>query len=178
MIPHPTSSPCTRVLKIEPVNVYAFENEIKIDLVGYVKEELKRRAGGQTSKMPVDLFGLQKLYPIGNFSDEWCFEIVDKHIGWHPFIYDIKWTEEDFLEGLCNKKDIGKRVFKHNNCLPCKNMNEKDFVAIKKYYVKYYGNAMALSNKLKSYWRRDEAEFYATFGRDLGQDSTCEVCKF
>ena len=42
MIPHPTIAPCTRVLKIEPMMKYANENQIHIDLVGYVKEEGRR----------------------------------------------------------------------------------------------------------------------------------------
>ena len=38
---------------------------------------------------------------------------------------------------------------------------------------------MALSVRLNKYWGRNEVEFYSTFMRDdLGQDVTCEACKF
>lgn len=182
IIPHPTNSPCSKKLKIEPMNQYAYENDIFIDLVGYVKHELKRRGERQKKQLdkePLSLFGnLQKLYPIGEFTDEWCFEIVDRCIGWHPAIYDIRWTKEDFDEGLCSEKEIGQRVFKHNNCLPCKNMYPKDIKAVRKYFPELHFKAMKLSAEISRYWGRNEAEFYSTFGRDLGQDSTCEVCKF
>jgi len=165
IIPHPVVGVCSKKLKIEVAFTYAFENDITIDLIGYVKHELKRRANKQQANLQVDLFGLQKQYPIGEFTDEWCFEIVDKYIGWHPVIYDIVDNE-------------GKRVFKHNNCLPCKNMYPADIEAVKQYYPEYYMQAMNLSAELGSFWGRDEAVFYATFGRDLGQESTCETCKW
>lgn len=165
MIPHPMFSPCSRQLKIKVITKYAFEHEIKHDLIGYVKHELKRRTKGQREGAEQNLFALQKHYPIGEFSDDWCFQIVTKHIGWYPKIYDIK------------DKD-GKRIFKHNNCLPCKNMRTEDLEAVKEYYPKYFENAMATSNKLKRHFGRNADEFYATFGRDLGQETTCEVCKF
>lgn len=78
MIPHPVISPCSRVLKIEPVNNYMKENGIEIDLVGYVKHELLRRTSRQKKS---NESGIKKMYPIGEFTDEWCFEMVDKHIG-------------------------------------------------------------------------------------------------
>ena len=104
--------------------------------------------------------------------------MVKKYIGWWPALYDLIWSEEDYLEGLCEKSDIGKRIFKHNNCLPCKNMYPKQIKAIKKYFPPYYLKAIKLSADLGSFWGRNEAEFYTKFGRDLGQDSTCEACKF
>lgn len=168
IIPHPSVSVCSRKLKIERINAYCFQNEIKVDLIGYVKHELKRRANkaAKHNDRQQSLFGnLQKLYPIGEFTDEWCFEIVDRLIGWHPAIYDILGAN-------------GKRVFKHNNCLPCKNMHPDDMLAVKHYYPEYHIKAMQLSAYLSKFWGRDEAEFYATFGRDLGQESTCETCKF
>lgn len=163
MIPHPAKSPCSKRLKIDAINSYAFDNNLKIDLVGYVKHELKKRSNRQQKHVVVDLFSLVKTYPIGSFTDEWCFEIVDKYIGWHPAIYDIK------------NKD-GERVFKHNNCLPCKNMYIKDMEAVKEHYPDYHNNAMQLSLRLNKFWGRSEAEFYTTFGRELGQESTCEEC--
>lgn len=170
MILHPARGLCSWKLKIVPINQYAFENDIQIDLIGYVKEELKRRTEKkqkaiQKAQPTMDLWNVQKIYPIGEFSDEWCFGIVKKHIGWWPKIYDIK-------------DENGKRIFKHNNCLPCKNMYPHELEAIKEHYPKYFEQAMKLSNKLKAHYGRDKAEFYATFGRDLGQESTCEVCKF
>jgi hypothetical protein len=177
IIPHPANSPCSKRLKIQTANIWAFENNIKIDLVGYVKHELKRRSGRQEKNMDVNLFSLQKHYPIGEFTDAWCFEIVKKHIGWYPAIYDILWCQEDFAEGLCQKRDIGRRVFAHNNCLPCKNMNEKDMLAVRKYFPEYHLEAMKLSARLSKYWGRDEVSFYTTFGRELGQESTCGDCK-
>ncbi len=164
MILHPARGLCSYRLKIEPINQYAFENDIKIDLVGYVKHELKRRAKGQKKNIEQDLFSLSKYYPIGDFTDEWCFEIVKKHIGWYPLIYDIK-------------DEKGNRIFKHNNCLPCKNMYPHELEAIKKHYPQYFERAMQTSAKLKAFYGRDEAEFYTTFGRDLGQESTCSNCK-
>lgn len=162
LIPHPKNSPCSKWLKIEPISRYSFENQIKIDLVGYVKKEMQTRAKRQQITMKRDLFSLEKLYPIGNYSDEWCFEIVKNHIGWYPKIYDIR--------------ENGKRVFHHNNCLPCKNGYVKDLENIKKYFPLEFENAMSTSKKLSAYWGRNEAEFYSNFGRELGQESTCESC--
>src|SRR5688572_17948921 len=88
MIPHPAISPCSRKLKIEPMSKYCFDHKIDIDLIGYVKSELKRRANGAYDPQ-MTMFEAVKEYPIGNFTDEWCFEIVKKHIGWYPAIYDI-----------------------------------------------------------------------------------------
>jgi hypothetical protein len=163
LIPHPLVSPCSKQLKIDPIRAYAFKHEVYIDLIGFVKGELKRRSDKQY-KPQLEFFGLEKKYPIGEFSDEWCFEIVDRHIGWHPAIYDIR--------------ENGERIFKHNNCLPCKNMYPDDIDAVEKYYPTYHWEAMKLSAALGSYWGRDEAEFYTRFGRYLGQDSTCEQCKW
>ena len=160
MIPHPIQSPCSRLLKIVPITNYAKENEIQHDLVGYVKQELKRRTARQK---PLADAGLQKHYPIGEFSDEWCFEIVDKYIGWHPAIYDIL-------------DEKGKRVFKHNNCLPCKNMDVSDMEKVSKHFPTYHKEAMQLSGDLGKYWGRDKDDFYYTFGRDLGQESPCRDC--
>lgn len=166
-IPHPANSPCSLKLKIEPINTYASNNGILIDLVGYVKHEMKTRAKRQQKRLEKesDMFQLKKLYPIGDFTDDWCFEIVDKHIGWHPAIYDI--LDAD-----------GKRVFKHNNCLPCKNMNTEEMELVEKHYHWYYLKAIELSSLLSKYWGRDKDQFYFTFGRDLGQESTCGACKF
>lgn len=165
LIPHPKNSPCSKWLKIIPMQEYSFKNAIDFDLIGYIKEELNRRGGRQQKIVQKGFFDAEKVYPIGSYTDEWCFEIVRRNIGWYPKIYDIY-------------DEKGKRVFKHNNCLPCKNMNLKDFEAVKKYYPEYHKEAMDLSMRLKKYWGRSEDDFYFTFGRELGQESTCEKCEW
>ncbi len=191
MIPHPANSPCSRLLKIERINKYGFENGIGVDLVGYVKHELKRRVESQQKSKEINLFSLDKQYPIGEFTDKWCFEIVKRNIGWYPAIYDLKWDDTGFIkwvylnrsnwpeeiqEAILKRIGRDKRVFMHNNCLPCKNMYSHELIAIEYFYFNYYKNAMALSSKLKLYWGRNKDEFYSTFGRDLGQESTCGNC--
>ena len=163
MIPHPTAAPCTRFLKIEPMVTYAFENGITVDLVGYVRTE-KRRVKNMQSKGADNLF-MSKQFPILQQDNEWCFDVVKKEIGFYPAIYDIR-----------NAK--GKRVFTHNNCLPCKNMQIDDFEEVKEFFPDYWQKAMDLSNELQKYWGRSENEFYTTFGRpDLGlEKQPCEVC--
>ena len=163
MIPHPTAAPCTRFLKIEPMVTYAFENGITVDLVGYVRTE-KRRVKNMQSKGADNLF-MSKQFPILQQDNEWCFDVVKKEIGFYPAIYDIR-----------NAK--GKRVFTHNNCLPCKNMQIDDFEEVKEFFPDYWQKAMELSNELQKYWGRSENEFYTTFGRpDLGlEKQPCEVC--
>lgn len=163
MIPHPTNGTCSKYLKILPMQAYSAQHGIEVDLIGYVRHELKRRSAGQSKRLKPDLFSARKLYPIGEFSDEWCLNIVDEMIGWHPRIYD-------------HQDSQGGRLFKHNNCLPCKNMYPKDIEAVQLHYSENYRNALQLSAELKRYWGRDEAEFYATFGRDLAQESTCTHC--
>lgn len=193
IIPHPANSPCSKKLKIEPASIYAFEKGVYVDLVGYVKHELKRRVKRQTKQAERTLFSLDKLYPIGNKTDEWCFDIVKKHIGWYPAIYDLMWNDSGFCkwvyenlsrwpievqEDLLSRIGTNERVFKHNNCLPCKNMYSHEMIAIEYFYPEYHKQAIALSERLKKYWGRNENEFYTTFGRDLGQESTCETCKW
>lgn len=165
MIPHPAISPCSKKLKIDPMDAYSFRHGIEINLIGYVKEELKRRAGRAAKYEKNIMFEAHKTYPIGEFSDEWCFEIVKKHLGWYPAIYDIR-------------DEQGNRIFKHNNCLPCKNMTTDQLAAVEKYFPLEFEDAMRLSGKLKRHWGRDSAEFYTKFGRDLGQESTCTNCKW
>lgn len=186
MIPHPMVAPCTRLLKIMPMHEYMFNNEIKIDLVGYVREESKRifnmaeKNGVEVKNNAVQLKDVLKFFPISGKTNEWCFEIVKRFVGWYPAIYDIK-----------DRK--GKRLFSHNNCLPCKNMQEKDFKKVKKYYPTYHKIAMDLSSQLKRFWGRikkekkgnttvDELLFHLDFGRTPEevnyQEQTCGVCSF
>jgi hypothetical protein len=111
------------------------------------------------------LFTPEKAYPIGEFSDEWCFAIVRQHIGWYPAIYALK-------DGK------GKRLFNHNNCLPCKNGDVKHLKNVKAHFPEKHERAMETSRKIGAYWGRDKAGFYAEFGRELGQESTCENCQW
>jgi 3'-phosphoadenosine 5'-phosphosulfate sulfotransferase (PAPS reductase)/FAD synthetase len=193
MIPHPTAAPCTRFLKIEPMVTYAFENGITVDLVGYVRTE-KRRVKNMQSKGADNLF-MSKQFPILQEDNEWCFSTVENEIGFYPAIYDLKWNDQKFIQFVTDnlhrfgevaqdslKKKFGKdkRVFTHNNCLPCKNMQLDDLLAVEYFYPEHFENAMRLSTDLKKYWGRSEKDFYTTFGRpDLGLDKQpCEVCAF
>jgi 3'-phosphoadenosine 5'-phosphosulfate sulfotransferase (PAPS reductase)/FAD synthetase len=151
MIPHPMKSPCTRVLKIEPMLKYCYENQIQFDLVGYVRNEI-RRYKRMLAKGVGDMF-FQKSFPIIGRSDDWCFEIVDKYIGWHPKIYDIR-------------DEKGRRIFKHNNCLPCKNMTPKQLLAVKEHYPEKYARALEVEQNTGSYFGRSKC------------DSGCSVCEF
>lgn len=164
MIPHPSSSPCSRQLKIEPMSLYASLNAIQVDLIGYVRTEMSRIKRMNVNGGGTDLF-LAKHFPIQLQDDEWCFEIVKKHIGWYPRIYDIRNAQ-------------GKRIFKHNNCLPCKNMTIEQMQEVEKYYHEYMVWAKKLSDKLKAYWGRDEDEYYTTFGKQDYEPEQCETCQF
>jgi hypothetical protein len=149
-IPHPTNGKCSIELKIEPMRKYCYANNIQLDLIGYVSKEVSRFKKA-IKKAPVDLF-FKKDFPIIGYDDDWCFEIVKKHIGWYPAIYDIK--------------EHGKRVFTHNNCLPCKNMTRKQLQAVKKYYPEKYKIALEVEKITGSYFGRSKS--------DLG----CAVCNF
>ena len=161
MIPHPKYSPCTHVLKVLPIAEFMAKNNIDFDLVGYVRHEHKRiwgmieKSNGMFSDGIIDIRGLKKSFPISDKDDQWCFDIVKMEIGWYPKIYDIKLKVRGKM----------KRIFSHNNCLPCKNMDEKQLKQVKKYYQEYYEKAMNLSNKIGAYWGR----------KDQG---TCAVCEF
>lgn len=148
-IPHPKFSPCTSNLKIEPMNAYKREHGIDVDLIGYVREEARRIKRMQTKDKNFN----EKRFPISGWDNEFCFPYVKNAIGWYPKIYDIR--------------EKGKRVFKHNNCLPCKNMNQNDFESVEKYYPKYASEAQRLADELDSHW-----------GRIEGQTIGCSFCEF
>jgi len=150
MIPHPTNSACSRILKIEPMLRYAYQNDIQIDLVGYIAKEVKRAKRAMKAGKN-DLF-FRKEFPILGKDDYWCFEIVKENIGWYPAIYDIH--------------ENGKRVFTHNNCLPCKNMTPKQLKSVEKYYPEYYQRALEVEQETGSYFGRSKA------------DTGCAVCAF
>lgn len=150
-IPHPTISPCSSEMKIIPMLKYSYKHCIDVDLIGFVKNE-KKRFERMQGKAKQDMF-FQKQFPIIDQENEWCFEIVSKHIGWYPIIYDIK-----------NEKN--KRVFTHNNCLPCKNMTAKQLDNVKQYYPEYYNRAVEVEKNTGMYFGRSKT--------DIG----CSVCKF
>ena len=163
MIPHPTFSPCSQRLKIEPMERYAFENGISVDLIGYVKTELKRIS--RMNANGANTLFLSKQFPINDFTDEWCIQMCQKYIGWYPSIYDIR-------------DEKGKRVFKHNNCLPCKNMYVKDMKAVADHFPGYMEAAHHLSVDLKKYWGRNADDYYTTFGKEDYEAPVCESCTF
>ncbi len=80
-------------------------------------------------------------FPIAHMTEEQCFELVDREIGWHPPIYDIR-----------DRK--GKRVFTHNNCLLCKNMTLKQIKGVARYYPDYYAESIAMAQRIGNYWGR------------------------
>ncbi len=158
MIPHPMFSPCTHNLKITPMAKFVKEQGIDIDLVGYVRDERRRMvaiANKHNDGAIADNFqirGVHKAFPILSQTNEWCFQIVKDCIGWYPSIYDIK--------------EKGKRVFKHNNCLPCKNMTKDQLAKVDKYFPEQMQRAQEAANEIGAYWGR---------GKD---DSHCAVCEF
>lgn len=147
MIPHPTMSPCTHLLKINPMNEYKRKHNIKIDVIGYVRHELRRYKRMETKAADFN----EKRFPIIHKDDNWCLDYVKTHLGWYPKIYDIK--------------ERGKRVFLHNNCLPCKNMGDKQLGKVAKYFPEKAAAAMELSDRIGSYWGRGDGE-------------GCNFCKF
>lgn len=149
-IPHPTNSVCSYELKIKPMLRYCYEHQIDIDLIGFVSKEIKRYK--RLAKYEVNDLFFKKEFPILNKDDEWCFQIVKRHIGWYPKIYDIK--------------ENGKRVFNHNNCLPCKNMTPRQFNATAKYYPDKIEQAFIVQQQTGSYWGRSKC--------DIG----CVACEF
>lgn len=149
-IPHPTNSKCSTELKIEPMLRYCYKNNIQMDLIGYVSKEIKRMKR-MLNNRPIDLF-FSKEFPILGNDDEWCFDIVKRCIGWYPALYDIK--------------EKGKRVFTHNNCLPCKNMTPKQLQSVAKYYPDKYKRALEVEANTGSYFGRSKC------------DTGCAVCDF
>jgi hypothetical protein len=151
IIPHPKLSPCSQNLKILPMMKYAYSEGVQIDLIGYVSKEVKR-AKRAVKNGNNDMF-FQKDFPILGKDDDWCFEICDRNIGWHPAIYDIK-------------DEKGKRVFTHNNCLPCKNMTPKQLAATKTHYPDKFARALEVEQNTGSYFGRSKC------------DTGCAVCNF
>lgn len=141
-IPHPTNSMCSRVLKREVMMKYLKENEIDFDLVGFVRHEKGRMTRQQSYNNDESN---AKVYPITTMTDEDCEAICEREIGWVPAIYKIK--------------ENGKRVFKHNNCLPCKNMHDYQLKKVKEYYPDRYARALQTAKDLGQHWgRKDEVD--------------------
>ena len=147
-IPHPRISPCSKELKIIPITTHTHTHTIDFDLIGYVREE-KRRMERQ-----INLGAVNKVYLIAELTNEECFDIVKEQIGWYPKIYDIR--------------ENGKRVFKHNNCLPCKNMSEKDLQNVGKYFPKLASIANDTAKQIGKYWGREDSEIKID----------CKVCEW
>tara|TARA_R110000803_G_scaffold136142_1_gene203116 strand:+ start:2050 stop:2901 length:852 start_codon:yes stop_codon:yes gene_type:complete len=183
-IPHPSITPCTKILKLNLMIEFMAVHKIDIDIVGYVRSEYKRIQNQINRNVK------NKDYLISHLSDEDCFFLTKKHLGWYPDIYDLKWNDPKILKALTEYgKDLHKkqfntiakyhrkgynnmsntyRVFKHNNCLPCKNMHQWEIFMIRIFYPKYYDEAMKVADQLNSYWgRKDE---------DISEENDCVIC--
>lgn len=187
MIPHPMVSPCTRILKIEPMVEFMVKHSIDVDLVGYVREE-RGRIERQISKGAKG-----KEYLISHLSNEDCFSIVKNQIGWYPKIYSLTWNAPGLWDYLSENKNVlgdsyetvekyarrgyghngSARVFGHNNCLPCKNMQTWEYMILKFFYPSYFERAMKLAEQIGSHWGRD-----ADAIKTIGEQATCAVCAF
>lgn len=142
MIPNPANSVCSRVLKREAMFNYLKENHISFDLVGFVREEQGRVARQQKHNNEESR---SKVYPIASMTDKDCEILCEREIGWIPAIYKIARN--------------GKRVFKHNNCLPCKNMHDYEMAEVKLHFPDKYKRALETAKDLGQYWgRKDEVD--------------------
>lgn len=184
MIPQPAVTPCTRLLKILPMVEFMKRHSIDVDIVGYVRHEWSR-INRQIAK------GVEnKEYLIRHLSDEDCFSLVEKEIGWYPEIYRLRWDDvrikqalkkyghelhpsqlriiSDYSESGYNHRRQSYRVFKHNNCLPCKNMHQWEIFLLRIFYPDYLKNAMDLADELGAYWGRSNEV--------VNENSDCAVC--
>ena len=147
MIPHPSRSPCSRELKMLRLDAFAEKHQIDYRLVGYVRHEQRRLI---RAKKYVDA---TFQYPIQRLTDEDCFSIVKRAIGWYPAIYDIR--------------ESGKRIFRHNNCLPCKNMTAKQLRQVGTHFAGFAEMAEETAARVpEGYWGRD----------DVPDIFKCDVC--
>ena len=153
-----------------------------------------RRVNNMQSKGADNLF-MSKQFPIMDLTNEDCFEVVKNEIGWYPKIYDLRWNDLGFIEfvksnlnrfnddikkKLLKKIWTDKRVFTHNNCLPCKNMQIDDYLCVEYFYPDYFKNATDLSNELKKHWGRSADDYYTSFGRQdyevNYETQICDIC--
>ena len=135
-IPHPTVSPCTWALKTERMEAWSVAHGATLDLIGFVDHERKRIARAEAKATRSVMF------PIASMTEEQCFEITTREIGWYPPIYDIRDAK-------------GRRMFTHNNCLPCKNMTLRQLRAVSEHFPGHYKRAMAMARRINNYWGRD-----------------------
>ena len=173
----------------ETVRTTSFEYEGKEILVPTIRM-IDGKLTRLSSKDAFEEALKKKDYLIRHLSDEDCFSIVKKYFGWFPEIYSLKWTDNRIGRALKEygsdlvdnqRNTIAKyhkqgfnnmsntyRVFKHNNCLPCKNMHQWELFMIRVFYPDYYKNAMDLAERLDSYWgRKDEY---------TNENSDCTIC--
>lgn len=184
MIPQPKVTPCTRILKIEPMVEFMSKHKIDIDIVGYVRHEYNR------INRQIERGVKNKDYLIRHLSDEDCFSLVESEIGWYPDIYKLKWNDprikeflkshgselhpkqfniiSDYAQQSYNYRRKSYRVFKHNNCLPCKNMHQWEIFLLRIFYPDYYDRAMQLADRLSAYWGRSDEL--------INENSDCAVC--
>ena len=161
-IPHPRLSPCSERLKQVPMMKYQAEMQTEINVVGYVHHERRRRERQQSRAADP----LSYYYPIIDFTDEECFDLVRREIGWYPAIYDVR-------------DEQGRRVFKHNNCLPCKNMTGNimsdgsatgQYQDVKRYYPEFHIAAVKTLNDIETrtglpnYWGRKPTDTTSDIG--------------
>lgn len=208
MIPHPRLAPCTRMLKLVPTMAYMARLGITHNVVGYVQSEQQRISKMEEKGEPTEFGvllkdGVEAGFLIRHFTDAWCLNMVDRHIGWHPAIYDLRWNDSGFMAFLAPiitayeagntgglspkdmraiKKRFGKNipVFEHNNCLPCKNMMLWQMLCVQYFYPLYWAAAKATEQAIAAgYWGRDEAAYYAQFGYHAAAEEAgapCGVC--
>lgn len=184
-IPHPSLSPCSKLLKIDHMIDFQRRHNINKDIIGYVREEW-RRIERQIQRGVKD-----KDYLIRHMSNEDCFSIVEKYIGWYPKIYSLRWDDtriktslpslrkrldksqynivKGYAEQGYNNMSKTYRVFKHNNCLPCKNMHQWEIAMVGIFFPQYYDPAMKLAEKLGTYWGRSAAS-------PINESTDCAVC--
>jgi 3'-phosphoadenosine 5'-phosphosulfate sulfotransferase (PAPS reductase)/FAD synthetase len=147
MIPHPSISPCSRELKVKPRRFYFEQNNLDIELIGYINSDIKRFRN-LSARNNVAAF------PILEWSKQDCLTYVKNVIGWYPTIYDIK--------------ENGKDVFSHNNCLPCKNMHPKQLQMVAKYFPEKARIAEETARMIPdAYWGRE----------DVPEVFKCDVCE-
>lgn len=146
-IPHPMFAPCSENLKMVWVNRFKEKHAIEVDIVGYLLHE-KRRMAKAIERGAIEQ---GKYFLACHLLQADVFELVSREIGWYPPIYDIR-------------DEHGKRKFKHNNCLPCKNMGgvldtngaSGEFAHVVEHYPDNAQRAIELSQKLGAHWGRGE----------------------
>ncbi len=136
MIPHPSISPCSRELKVKPRRLYFEQNNLDVELIGYVQTDIKRFRNLSARNQLAS-------FPILEWSKQDCLDYVKKIIGWYPAIYDLK-------------DEKGKDLFSHNNCLPCKNMHPRQLALVAKHFPEHTRKAKETASAIPgAYWGRE-----------------------